>query len=88
MRGTQTPLQEIKSQAKKPTLPDIRTRAGCRVNTQLVHPDNWHSFIGDETVADAVCDRLVHNAHRLKLKGESIRKLQGLNTPKREAARA
>ena len=57
------------------------------VITSQIDPDNWHSFIGDETVADAVCDRLVHNAHRLKLKGESIRKLQGLNTPKREAAR-
>jgi DNA replication protein DnaC len=58
------------------------------VITSQIDPDNWHSFIGDETVAHAVCDRLVHNAHRLKLKGESIRKLQGLNTPKREAARA
>jgi DNA replication protein DnaC len=33
--------------------------------------------IGDETIADAVCDRLVHNAHRVKLGGESIRKVKG-----------
>lgn len=58
------------------------------VITSQIDPDDWHSFIGDETVADAVCDRLIHNAHRLKLKGESIRKLQGLNTRKREAAPA
>lgn len=38
----------------------------------------WHSFIGDETVADAICDRLVHNAHRIELKGESIRKKRGM----------
>ena len=34
----------------------------------------WHSAIGDATLADAILDRLVHNAHKLKLKGESMRK--------------
>lgn len=37
-------------------------------------PDQWHGVIGDETIADAVLDRLVHNAHRIKLGGPSIRK--------------
>jgi DNA replication protein DnaC len=45
------------------------------VTTQL-DPDQWHAVIGDETVADGVCDRLVHNAHRIKLNGESVRKLK------------
>jgi DNA replication protein DnaC len=49
--------------------------------TSQLDPQHWHSFIGDETVADAVCDRLVHNAHRLKLNGESLRKKYGLNPP-------
>jgi len=40
-------------------------------------PKDWHPIIGDETIADAVCDRLVHNAHRVKLTGESIRKVNG-----------
>lgn len=34
----------------------------------------WHDNIGDPTVADAICDRLIHNAHRVKLTGESMRK--------------
>lgn len=58
------------------------------VTTQL-EPDQWHAAIGDETVADGVCDRLVHNAHRLKLRGESVRKLKekkaGLTTQGKSA---
>ena len=37
--------------------------------------------LGDPTVADAICDRVVHNAHVLPLKGPSGRKQEGLNTP-------
>ena len=37
--------------------------------------DQWHRSIGDATLADAILDRLLHNAHKLKLKGESMRKL-------------
>ena len=36
----------------------------------------WHERIPDPTIADAILDRLVHNAHRLELKGESQRKLR------------
>jgi DNA replication protein DnaC len=35
----------------------------------------WHDFIADPTLADAILDRLLHNAHKLKLKGESMRKM-------------
>jgi DNA replication protein DnaC len=37
--------------------------------------NQWHQSIGDATLADAILDRLLHNAHKLKLKGESMRKL-------------
>lgn len=37
--------------------------------------DQWYGAIGDNTLADAILDRLMHNAHRLNLKGESMRKL-------------
>jgi len=37
--------------------------------------DQWHAAIGDNTLADAILDRLMHNAHRLLLKGESMRKI-------------
>lgn len=36
--------------------------------------ENWHDFIGDSTLADAILDRLLHNAHRLPLTGDSMRK--------------
>ena len=38
--------------------------------------EEWHQSIGDNTLADAILDRLMHNAHRIKLKGESMRKIQ------------
>ena len=39
--------------------------------------DQWYASIGDNTLADAILDRLMHNAHRLPLKGESMRKILG-----------
>jgi DNA replication protein DnaC len=37
--------------------------------------DKWHDLIGDPTIADAVLDRVIHNAHHITMKGESMRKL-------------
>ena len=34
----------------------------------------WHEAIGDPTMADAILDRIVHNAHKIEMKGESMRK--------------
>jgi len=42
--------------------------------TSQLPTTKWHTFIGDATLADAILDRLLHNAHKLKLKGESMRK--------------
>ena len=42
--------------------------------TSQLPVDHWHEIIGDATLADAILDRLVHNAHRITLKGESMRK--------------
>lgn len=36
--------------------------------------ETWHQIIGEQTIADAILDRLVHSAHRIELKGESMRK--------------
>lgn len=36
---------------------------------------SWHEVIGDPTIADAICDRIIHNAHRIELKGDSVRKV-------------
>ncbi|MFK4485062.1 IS21-like element helper ATPase IstB [Bradyrhizobium sp. USDA 336] len=54
-------------------LEDRHGRASTIVTSQLP-VDTWHEVIGDPTYADAVLDRLVHNAHRLQLAGESMRK--------------
>ena len=52
---------------------DRHGRRSTMVTSQLP-VDHWHEIIGDPTLADAILDRLVHNAHRLALKGESLRK--------------
>ena len=48
--------------------------------TSQLPVEHWHEAIGDPTLADAILDRLVHNAHRLKLTGESMRKAAARNT--------
>jgi DNA replication protein DnaC len=53
---------------------DDRHNRGSTIVTSQLPVDHWHEVIGDPTIADAVLDRLVHNAHRLVLKGESLRK--------------
>lgn len=42
--------------------------------------EHWHEYIGDPTLADAILDRLIHNAHRIPLSGESMRKLRPAGT--------
>jgi DNA replication protein DnaC len=42
--------------------------------TSKLPVDHWHEIIADPTLADAILDRLVHNAYRINLKGESMRK--------------
>jgi DNA replication protein DnaC len=42
--------------------------------TSQIPVDRWHDLIGDPTLADAILDRIVHNAHRLTLRGDSLRK--------------
>jgi DNA replication protein DnaC len=54
---------------------DDRHQRGSTIITSQVPIENWHEVIADPTIADAVLDRLVHNAHRLALKGDSMRKI-------------
>ena len=51
------------------------------VTSQLTHK-RWHEHIADPTHADAICDRLIHNAHKLVLKGPSKRKPEEQETEK------
>lgn len=45
--------------------------------TSQLPVSKWHEQIGDPTLADGILDRLVHNAHRLEMKGDSMRKTRG-----------
>jgi DNA replication protein DnaC len=54
-----------------------RIRTGSLVVTSQYPTEKWHSFFPDPTIADAVLDRTVHQAHRIQLKGESMRKIRG-----------
>ena len=55
-------------------LDDRHNRRSTLITSQLP-VEHWHKIIGDPTLADAILDRLVHNAYRITLKGESMRKL-------------
>jgi DNA replication protein DnaC len=62
---------------------DDRHGLGSTLITSQFPVEQWHEVINDATVADAILDRLVHNAYRLDLKGESLRKTRAsLNTSK------
>jgi len=54
-------------------LDDRHNQRSTLVTSQLP-VDTWHQYLGEPTLADAILDRLVHNAYRIKLKGESMRK--------------
>jgi DNA replication protein DnaC len=56
-----------------------RHGSGSTLVTSQLPIENWHDHIGDPTIADAILDRLIHNAHRIQLKGDSMRKKQKLD---------
>jgi DNA replication protein DnaC len=58
--------------------------ASTIVATQLPI-SNWHENIQDPTIADAILDRLIHNAHKINLKGESMRKLRSSLTKEKNS---
>ncbi|WP_198046227.1 ATP-binding protein, partial [Cupriavidus taiwanensis] len=45
--------------------------------------EHWHQWLNDPTLADAILDRLVHQAHKVALKGESMRKRTATDAKKR-----
>nr|MDT0251881.1 ATP-binding protein [Endozoicomonas sp.] len=55
---------------------DDRHNQSSTIVTSQIPVSKWHDSIGDATLADAILDRLIHNAHRLELKGKSMRKNQ------------
>jgi DNA replication protein DnaC len=53
---------------------------GATLITSQIPVDPWHDLIGEPTLADAILDRIIHKAHRLQLKGDSLRKQKAPNT--------
>lgn len=58
---------------------DDRVGARSTLITSQLPIENWHEYIGDPTLADAILDRLVHSAHKIHLEGESMRKRAASN---------
>ena len=69
-------LQPLDTQARHDLLEILEDRYGRRstIITSQLPVENWHAVIGNPTYADAILDRLVHNAQRLNLSGDSLRR--------------
>lgn len=68
-------LARMQAQDLLELIEDRHTSRSTVITSQLPI-DQWHDYIGDPTLADAILDRLVHNAYKLPLTGESMRKRQ------------
>lgn len=69
-------IQPMDQQNRTILMEIIEDRHGKRstIFTSQVPVNKWHEVIGEQTIADAILDRIIHVAHRLELKGESMRK--------------
>ncbi len=68
-----TPVQELERRDLLELLEDRYDTRSTIITSQLP-PAQWHDYLADPTLADAICDRVLHNAHRLVLKGPSRRR--------------
>src|SRR5262249_663181 len=77
-------LEPLDAGARRDLYEILEERYGRRstILTSQIPVDKWHAFIGDPTYADAILDRLVHNAHRIDLAGESLRPRRSRSIPK------
>ena len=73
------PLKEHERRDLLEILEDRYDRASTVITTQ-VPTRSWHESLADPTIADAICDRVIHNAHVVTLRGGSMRKKKGLGT--------
>lgn len=69
-------MQKVNAQQQQDLMAVIENRhgRGSRLIASQLPTEHWHDYIGSATLADAILDRLLHGAHRLHLKGESLRK--------------
>lgn len=69
-------IQPFDAQSRAALMEIIEDRHGktSLIITSQVPINKWHEVIGEKTIADAILDRIIHDAHRIELKGESLRK--------------
>ena len=69
-------IQPLDQQSRTILMEIIEDRHGKKSTliTSQIPVNQWHGVIGEQTIADAILDRIVHDAHRLDIKGESMRK--------------
>jgi DNA replication protein DnaC len=72
-------IAPLRDQERRDMLEIVEDRHGARATiiTSQLPVENWHDYVGDPTIADALLDRVVHTAHRIKLKGPTRRKPSG-----------
>ncbi len=75
------PITEVERRDLLEVLEDRYAARSTIVTSQVSH-QRWHAHIAEPTHADAICDRLIHNAHKLVLKGPSKRKNEEAETEK------
>ena len=73
-------IQPLDQQSRTILMEIIEDRHGKRSTlfTSQVPVNQWYEVIGEQTIADAILDRIIHDAHRLELKGESMRKKRSI----------
>lgn len=69
-------IQPLDTQSRQTLMEIIEDRHGksSTIFTSQVPINLWHELIGEQTIADAILDRIVHDAHRIEMRGESLRK--------------
>ena len=69
-------IAPLSDDSRRDLLEILEDRYGLRstIITSQLEPKLWHDYLADPTVADAICDRVMHGAHRISLKGPSRRK--------------
>jgi DNA replication protein DnaC len=75
-------IAPLKDQERRDLVEVLEDRYGkvSTVVTSQVPTKNWHETLADPTMADAICDRLVHNAHVIAIRGPSMRQKKGMLT--------
>ena len=69
-------IQPLDAQCRSTLLEIMEDRHGksSTIITSQIPINKWHEVIGEETIADAILDRIIHDAHRVEMKGDSLRK--------------